>query len=853
MPNENTLTQTVEQAFGRVLEWLTSEQVPASFDAQVRLYGELRGKLGTQGVADALNLKPDELSFFNKIVADVDRRLKAPTEDAERNLNIAELRLLSWIETMVQRNPDADWSIDVDAIVSEDMGRKRVRALELVVRSLVDERHASQESLVANLREMFGDRVVDKWLQSADRDDVLSGTAFSELASIFVNKEEFANYEHLYDDTPFLTLLREKRKTIQSFLDDIRRIRNALAHNKRISNVQLSLLDIYYDELMSPVEHAHDSGQTTVSPEKYLQVSDQDLNDYFSNLHDDVMSVKDDIADLKESLVSRMDAVSADTAQIKETTHRINKRLAWTVAGVGVAVVVGLIAIYQNWGTDQKVAEVGENAKDIKEDTGQIVDKTKDIERKTKQIADTTKRVEETTKDIADSGKRVEATTKDIADTTKRVEATTKDIADTGKRVEANTADIRDKVGEVAESSKKVVESLDAIRDGFRSLTKLGGIVPDPDTPQEVYHNARVYEQRGDYGNARKSYARFFAYDLDLVDPHLRFQSFLKLQEGRAGAREIYNDLKARSKSFVTGYANILLQEPKKRVALLTKFTEDNKDFAPAFYELSREFSEARLGDQAASDKVNEMKYLEQFVSLHDDGKFLKFMLDQKLADEQLADARKRLEALKVVDKEALKNPISLTAFKNASGWTVNVAVVGQAKEIFYKKEGEGEFESTGHQNVKNFETGFALPNMTIQLERDIPKTTLLFKYTDTRDREQGPFEVVFDPKAELLKAAKQILRITTNSWVAFRDFNGKTLIYFSHLMTQRHALAEIRYGIDVEKPDKLYKFPPPDPDNPGAIRGFLPFFEVPASTKFATVQLKYIDGTLSKIHRFKR
>ena len=103
-----------------------------------------------------------------------------------------------------------------------------MRALELIIRSLITDRYEDQPALVARLKDLLSEKVVQQWLTSADRGDVLSGTTFSELSSLFVSAQEYPNYDPLYKDTPLLSLLKEKRVTIRNYLDDIRRIRNVL-------------------------------------------------------------------------------------------------------------------------------------------------------------------------------------------------------------------------------------------------------------------------------------------------------------------------------------------------------------------------------------------------------------------------------------------------------------------------------------------------------------------------------------------------------------------------------------------------------------------------------------------------
>ena len=142
------------------------------------------------------------------------------------------------------------------------------------------------------------------------------------------------------------------------------------------------------------------------------------------------------------------------------------------------------------------------------------------------------------------------------------------------------------------------------------TLAQSGGIIANAKLPQEIYHNARLFEQRGDYANARKNYVRFFDFKLQLVDPHLRFQSFLKLQEGIEGAREVYRTLSAKNGDDVTILASMLLSPNETRIERLTKYSTQHPEFAPVFYFLSQEFSSSRLGTQDVGDMADEKRNL---------------------------------------------------------------------------------------------------------------------------------------------------------------------------------------------------------------------------------------------------
>ena len=106
------------------------------------------------------------------------------------------------------------------------------------------------------------------------------------------------------------------------------------------------------------------------------------------------------------------------------------------------------------------------------------------------------------------------------------------DIKETGQRTAEG-------VEKIAESTKEIALSLTDISRSFEALSQSGGVIKNPMRPEQFYHNARIHEQGGDYGNARRSYSRYFTFKLEFLDPHLRYQTFLKIQEGRVGALEI--------------------------------------------------------------------------------------------------------------------------------------------------------------------------------------------------------------------------------------------------------------------------------------------------------------------------
>ena len=231
----------------------------------------------------------------------------------------------------------------------------------------------------------------------------------------------------------------------------------------------------------------------------------------------------------------------------------------------------------------------------------------------------------------------------EIKESTLRTEQLVESIAKDSKE---NIKQTKELTETIKDSNEAIVNKLDEISDSFQEISKLGGIISDPKRPEEFYTNARVYEDRGDYLNARRMYNQYFTFKLDYIDPHLRYQTFLKVQEGRAGAREVYNSLFSNDNMITIEYLKILLYNAPTRTQLLKEFIQKNKDFAPAYYELSKDYSPSRTGKESLSNRKLELENLEKFVELNNEGKFIRYFLDKSIAAEWVKYSEERISVL---------------------------------------------------------------------------------------------------------------------------------------------------------------------------------------------------------------
>src|SRR3954469_6379326 len=369
--------------------------------------------------------------------------------------------------------------------------------------------------------------------------------------------------------------------------------------------------------------------------------------------------------------------------------------------------------------------------------------------------------------------------------------------------------------GQSKVSSKldKSQATLDKIADRFEALSSNGGIITNAKTPEEHYHNARIHELGGNFSAARKEYNDYLFSNLEAIDPWLSYLAMLKAAEGKAGAAEAMRYMGDKLKPATVSYqtAMALLEDGDARIAKLTALAEKNPNFGPLPWLISQEFSEARRGDQTLADKRAEKEWLEKFRAAHGAGKFEKFFIDKKEAQKWIETADARWASITSTPDRVLENPISITAQYSNSGWAIIFILTDfKAKELFYQLDGKGEFVSTGYLPQKNAQTGLPMIQTYVPLPNLAPgEHSVEAKYVDRNDKSNGPYTLSFSTQGEELAQGKQILEMTKGSWLSFRDYDGKVLLYFSHLLSYRPVIKEIRYSLNSEALDLTFKFKP--------------------------------------------
>jgi hypothetical protein len=228
-----------------------------------------------------------------------------------------------------------------------------------------------------------------------------------------------------------------------------------------------------------------------------------------------------------------------------------------------------------------------------------------------------------------------------------------------------------------------------------------------------------------------------------------------------------------------------------------------------------------------------------------------------KASSDAAAPATQKVAALPPVSvprvpKEETTNAPIASFSRHNGGWTVVFSFADPTLGISWRMAGAGDFRETGFIDTLDPRTRKRMPNPSVELPNDAAAGTIEVRYVDASGDMQGPFPIKFDPEAALIRDQRKILDMTATSWLSFREFNG-LLVYYTHLVSYRCAIREVRIGIDTAVPNQVLKMPPCDMRDPGVISAGMPLsMKLAPATQFVSVELTYRDGSVSEIKSFR-
>ncbi len=296
---------------------------------------------GWGAVAKQLNLNDAEMSEFTLQLRLLQQRVPQyeSGQDVTENQRIVAVRFVTALEHLRLQQPLLTYSTDLapGSDAQQQQAHKQVRAIELMIKGLIQQAWPDQVRLNNHLKTLFNADRVRRWLKLGDINDVLSGMMFSELAQLLVDKKEFSRYyASLFSDPTMLTLLVEPRKTLQTFLDDIRQIRNCITVQQSLSSAQLMLLDGYYAQIARPVQRAFEEGRTRINPAGLLSVDASELHDFWEKAQKMDRVTGGDLFEVRDTI----EKPTQRAPRTPEQREQIISGVLWGAVGVMVIAIV---------------------------------------------------------------------------------------------------------------------------------------------------------------------------------------------------------------------------------------------------------------------------------------------------------------------------------------------------------------------------------------------------------------------------------------------------------------------------------------------------------------------------------
>jgi TolB-like protein len=337
----NILKSTIQTTLNSIINLIDKD----ALEFNMEIWKKSKSKSSGAKIAELLGISLPMLVEFEETL----KQYYASQDNVDKE-RLACLRISLWLET-ISKNLNIPFAFD-QALTTEETAIKQVRALELIIRDVITEQLGGTDNVIINLQNLFKQEVIDKWIKSADNTGILSGTTFSELSNIFLDKNIFQSIEEIFKSSN-LELTKSTRDSLRYILEDIRIIRNSIAHNKKVSNIQIEALNEYYKSISNIIKNAQ---KTKVNPDTYLDLTRLNMEEFISTIKIDNEIISGNLESIKESVVD-----------IKSDTSSLKKRNTYIIIGVLVLILLTSFILYFQHKQAGSTSELGKDLKDVKQ------------------------------------------------------------------------------------------------------------------------------------------------------------------------------------------------------------------------------------------------------------------------------------------------------------------------------------------------------------------------------------------------------------------------------------------------------------------------------------------------------
>jgi hypothetical protein len=322
------------------------------------------------------------------------------------------------------------------------------------------------------------------------------------------------------------------------------------------------------------------------------------------------------------------------------------------------------------------------------------------------------------------------------------IQARILNIEETVEQIEQTTGETATQVAQSATAQAEGFASLEQALANIQSGQQV--IIESPSTPQDWYNNARIYQLRGDTGNAIKAYEGFIesSPDLEFMDPFEDYVDLINATQGITRGREIFQDLGNR---FPTNRAiqvmlATLLDGTDARIARLTEIAGFNPQFGPAFFYLGQEL-DRKLRESLTNELLQRQQTAYQtLLGLEQAQQFSVFYVDKLRAQEKLDTAQLNYEAYSQTSDAFGNVGVDITVYSEGALFImIFPEVTGQA--LYYGIDDPNPSIDNGTLEI----AGNTYLNTTLgPIQVPVGEHVFYFKYVDKNGVESQVYEEAF-------------------------------------------------------------------------------------------------------------
>jgi len=226
-------------------------------------------------------------------------------------------------------------------------------------------------------------------------------------------------------------------------------------------------------------------------------------------------------------------------------------------------------------------------------------------------------------------------------------------ISNKGKDNDLFFVEIQAVIGECKKSEviqnaiigKNILDELKKVSSEIKALNNTGGLIPQPTTFAQIYHNARIYTQSGEVDQAIKLYENLLNFPILMADPITDMVTLAKRNYGLAGAQTYFEKIKSKMPKPLYLYAQLLMIEPGYESKLNLKKIVSTKDwidasniFPPLAYQIliQKKPYKSRYHDYTWTEWKMYFDLNKKVRTSINNGEFLSYYIDQIRAGTQL-------------------------------------------------------------------------------------------------------------------------------------------------------------------------------------------------------------------------